>query len=266
MATLTTSLANDEYRKVKAWSKSDLDLINKSPALVEWARNAPVEKDMSPNLGTAVHSAVLEPDLFSSEYARLPKFDLRTKAGKEAAEAVNREIAASDKIALDEATYSQVIAMRDSVLAHPVARTLFTSEGVSEASILGEINGVKVKCRPDRIVDDSVLGRHIIADLKTTADIDKFNWSVRDYRYHVQDSFYSDIYEQLTGHAPQFLFVVVGVKRVFGRHPVRVFELPQLAKDKGRELYLADLDRANELDQFGCGFDVESLDLSRIIY
>jgi hypothetical protein len=266
VATLTTSLTNDEYRKVKAWSKSDLDLISKSPALVEWVRNAPVDKDICPNLGTAVHSAVLEPDLFSSEYARLPNIDMRSKAGKDAADSINREIAASGKIALDSSTYNQVIAMRDSVLAHPVARTLFTSEGVSEVSIFGEINGVKVKCRPDRIVDESVLGRHIIADLKTTADIDKFNWSVRDYRYHVQDSFYSEIYEQLKGHAPQFLFVVVGVKRVFGRHPVRVFELPQFAKDKGRELYLSDLEKANEIDQFGCGFDVESLDLSRVIY
>ena len=40
MAHITTTLTNSEYRAQRGYSKSDLDLIHKSPALLEWKKNA----------------------------------------------------------------------------------------------------------------------------------------------------------------------------------------------------------------------------------
>lgn len=261
MPNLTTTLTNAEYRKADAISKSDLDLIHKSPDLLEWVMNAPAAPNDTADIGNAVHCALLEPDRFGSEYVRMPSFDKRTKAGKELAEAF--EQSNKSNTVLTSTDYDMVIAMRDSVLAHPLANKLLTSPGQSEASIFFDVDGVKCKCRPDRITDPSAFGCHIIADVKTTDDIDKFHYSIRDYRYHVQDAYYSEGYRQLTGESPRFLFVVVGKKRVFGRHPVRVFELTQDDKDEGRAEFMTDLEGYQEFKAFGGGFEPEVIKMAK---
>lgn len=264
MATSTTALTNDEYRSVKARSNSEISLILDSPALIEWNKNAPTEGSDSVDLGTHVHCAVLEPDVFRQEYVKMPEFDVRTSAGKLQAEAFKNNM--DRKIILDHKTYATVMDMRESILAHPVARKLLTSPGQSEVSIFGELQGLKVKCRPDRIVDPEAFGgQHILVDVKKTADIDKFIYSVRDFGYHRQNAYYSDIYYQLTGHRPRFVFVVVGEKRSIGRHPVRVWELQEEVVEVGRLQYLDGLERCREYDEFGCGLDIEQLDMRGLI-
>lgn len=47
---------------------------------------------------------------------------------------------------------------------------------------------------------------HWIMDVKTTADIQRFKTAYYDYRYHVQDAFYSDGYEAQFGVQPTFVF------------------------------------------------------------
>ena len=265
MAHQTTALSNSEYRSVKAWSNSDISMILQSPALIEWNRNSPTEGSDSVDLGTHVHCAVLEPDEFKKNYIKIPEFNARSKAGREAKETFKNNMDHID-VVLDHDTYQQVIAMRDSILAHPVARKLLKSPGQSEVSIFGELQGMKVKCRPDRIVDPEAFGgQHILIDVKKTADIDKFVYSVRDFGYHRQNAFYSDIYYQLTGHRPRFVFVVVGEKRSIGRHPVRVWELPEEVVEIGRLEYLEGLEKCKEYEEFGCGLDIEQLDMRGLI-
>lgn len=263
MATSTTSLTNAEYRSVRAWSSSDLSMVNKSPALLEWSRNAPSDGSDSVDLGTHVHCAALEPDEFIKNYVTMPDYG-SSAAGKRNAELFEQNM--KGKIILDAKTHETVINMRESILAHPVARKLLTSPGKSEVSIFGEINGMKVKCRPDRIVDPSAFGgQRILVDLKKTADIDKFIYSVRDFGYHRQAAFYSDIYYQLTGCRPRFVFVVVGEKRSIGRYPVRVWELHKDIIEIGRMEYLDALEKAREYEEFGCGLDIEHLDMRGLI-
>lgn len=263
MANLTTALTNDEYRAQKGISKSELDLAHQSVALLEWNKNNPAPGSESVDLGTHIHCALLEPDVFERDYIKVPEFE-SNKVGREKRDAFIERIGDS-KIVLDTETYLQVCAMRDSVLHHPVANMLLTSKGISEASIFGDLSGMRVKCRPDRIVDPEVFNQHILCDVKKTADIDKFHWSARDFRYHVQDSYYTDIYKQYSGHTPRFIFIVVGEKRSIGRYPVRVFELDTETKHKGRDAYLKDLETVREYQDFGIGLDVEQLDLSKII-
>ena len=263
MANSTTSLSNSEYKSIPAWSNSDLSLIEKSPALIEWSKNAPGDGSDSVDLGTHIHCAVLEPDVFERDYVMMPSFGA-SKAGKESADLFRRNMAG--KIILNEKTFGMVIAMRDSIFAHPVARHLLTSPGQSEVSIFGEIGGIKVKARPDRIVDpENFGGQHIVIDLKKSADIEKFAYSVRDFGYHRQNAFYSDIYKQLTGVRPRFVFVVVGEKRSIGRHPVRVWELDDVVVDAGRTSYLESLEKCREYEEFGVGVHIEELDMGRLI-
>ena len=256
MAHITTTLTSAEYRAQRGVSKSDLDLIHKSPALLEWARNAPSVGSDEVELGTHVHCAILEPDVFAGTYRKAPA-GRRTQAERATFDHFMSICKASGKICLDADTYDMVIAMRDSVLAHPTARDLLTGDGISESSIFGELEGVRVKCRPDRLIRE----HNILVDVKKTASIHDFRKSAIKFRYRVQHAFYSDIYEQLTGVKPRFVFVVVGEKREIGRHPVRVWELDEVDVEAGRREYLDDLAIAKEVEQFGCGLHIERLTL-----
>ena len=258
MANQVIGLTNNEYRQQRGISKSDLDLIHQSPALLEWARNAPSVGSDEVELGTHVHCAVLEPDVFAGTYRKAPAGG-RTAADKARVEAFAEHCKASGKICLDVDTYDMVIAMRDSIMAHPTARDLLTGDGISESSIFGELEGVRVKCRPDRLIRE----RNILVDVKKVDDIRHIARSIQEFRYYVQAAFYSDIYEQLTGHKPRFIFVAVGQRRSIGRHPVRVFELDQSDIEDGRQEYMEDLERVREMEEFGIGMHVEVLKLPR---
>ncbi len=83
--------------------------------------------------------------------------------------------------------------MYQSVMALPLGQWLVESAGHAESSIYWEDpeTGILCRCRPDKIIPEF----HWIMDVKTTADIQRFKTAYYDYRYHVQDAFYSDGYE-----------------------------------------------------------------------
>ena len=255
MAHITTTLTNAEYRAQRGYSKSDLDMIHKSPALIEWVKKAPRDESEAGETGTALHSAVLEPEKFAIEYVKRPSFDRRTKDGKAGAEAFDATMAGSGKIIMDAADYDQVTTMRDSIMAHPVAAHLLGMPGVSEASIFFEIDGLRCKARPDRLITDEP----IILDVKTTDDVEKFEASAEEYRYHVQAAWYREALRQLRGVEHRFIFVVVGKRKVFGQHPVRVFEMDPEWLAAGWLACSEDLAAAKELEEFGPSLHIETI-------
>ena len=66
--------------------------------------------------------------------------------------------------------------------------------------------------------------------MKTTADIQRFKTAYYDYRYHVQDAFYSDGYEAQFGVQPTFVFLVASTTIECGRYPVEIFMMGEEAK------------------------------------
>lgn len=260
MPSITNALTNAEYRKVKAWSKSDLDLIHKSPSLIEWVRNAHSDGSEAVERGTTLHCAVLENDEFKSRYVRMPDYDLRSSAGRANAESFAESMASSGRIIQTAKEYDLVLAMRDSIMAHPTARAYLESNCRNEHSIFWEHEGLRLKCRPDCLPDAEVFGP-VITDVKKIADIDHLQRSIRQFRYYVQAPFYQAGYQALYSELPKFVFIAVGEKRSIGRHPVRVFELPLEWMEKGRDEYLSDLEIVKEIEEFGIGNGVEVLDM-----
>ncbi|SUC45671.1 Exodeoxyribonuclease 8 [Providencia stuartii] len=57
------NISNEDYHNGLGISKSQLDLINESPADFIWHRDAPVDKEKTKALdfGTALHCLLLEP-------------------------------------------------------------------------------------------------------------------------------------------------------------------------------------------------------------
>ncbi|WP_262927379.1 PD-(D/E)XK nuclease-like domain-containing protein [Phytohalomonas tamaricis] len=233
-------ISNERYHASSAVSKSQLDLLHKSPALLQWSRHAPEdeEKKTALNIGDACHALILEPERFGLEYAIGPDAPKNTKAGKDAWAAFEETL--DDRTALTFAEGKKVNLIRESVMAHPLARQLIEAEGDVEASIYWrEVStGQDARCRPDKTL--SKYGW--IVDLKTTADIQKFSKSVYEYRYHVQDAFYSDGYTEHFGEQPRgFLFIAFSTSIECGKYPVRIFKLDDEAKEMGRSDYLQDM-------------------------
>lgn len=200
---------NFDYHAHPAVSKSHLDAIGQSP-LHYWCRfldpnRVPPQPTPAMEFGSAVHAAVLEPEVFAAEYAKAPDLPKTTKAGKEAWAA-----AAQPGIKLlksDE--WSQIQSIEAALSAHPMASKVLQSPGRSEASFfaIDPATDLEIKCRPDHLTDSGW-----VIDLKTTQDasLAGFGKSIANFRYHVQAAHYLTVLELATGIRPKgFIFVAV---------------------------------------------------------
>ena len=242
----TQPLDNTEYHAHPAISKSHLDQINRSP-LHYWSRyidpnRVPVQPTVAMELGTAVHMAVLEPELFLETYTTAPGISKTTKAGKEAW----AEAEAGGKKLLKPEELDQIDRMHQSLLTHPGARKALKSTGKAEQSIFAvdPATGLEMKCRPDYLTDSGW-----VIDLKTTTDasVDSFSKSTANFRYHVQAAWYLHVVQAATGERPKgFVFLVVEKTAPFA---VQVFKAGPELLEIGHAQALADLQRIAECKQ-----------------
>lgn len=210
-------IANDAYHSGEGISKSGLDLIARSP-LHYWSKYLdPQREQHEPTpammLGTAIHSAVLEPELFASDYLVMPKFDRRTKDGKADFEAFMAEAEGKTIISADD--YAACVDIQRNVRTHPAAQTLM-KDGEPELSVFwtDEETGVLCKCRPDWMN----YNLNVIVDVKSTEDAspEGFQRSIAKYGYHVQAAWYLDGFKAATGYAPKaFVFAAIEKKRPY---------------------------------------------------
>lgn len=203
-----SGISNDDYHGGVGVSKSGLDVLARSP-LHYWAKYIDPNrerKEPTPamKLGTAIHTAVLEPDEFTKRHIVAPVVDRRTKDGKATWEQflADAEAAGADLISADDFATCQAISQQ--VRQHPTARKVFAN-GTPELSAYwtDAETGLLCKCRPDW------LGLPLIVDLKSTEDAsaEGFAKSAWNYRYWVQAAWYVDGIEQATGQRPDaFVF------------------------------------------------------------
>lgn len=236
-------ISNEDYHSGPGISKSGLDLINQCPSLYQWSKNAPrdSERTEAVDFGTALHAWLLEPDEFASRYIVAPDFDRRTNIGKADEAEFLEEARQQGKIAIQSDDYRKLSIMRDSVMAHPVAKLLFDIEGSNEASIYwtDSETGELCRIRPDRMVN--INGRPTIVDLKKIEGIDRMRRHVNEFRYHVQDAMYCEGYEAHFNQRPDFWFLFVSSSASAGAYKVGVFQLSHEYKLEGYESYRRNL-------------------------
>ncbi|EEB5138383.1 exonuclease VIII, partial [Salmonella enterica] len=184
-------IPNEAYHAGPGVSKSQLDDIADTPAIYLWRKNAPVDTEKTKTLdtGTAFHCRILEPEEFSKRFIIAPEFNRRTSAGKEEEKTFLEECARTGRTVLTAEEGRKIELMYQSVMALPLGQWLVESAGYAESSVYWEDpeTGILCRCRPDKIIPEF----HWIMDVKTTADIQRFRTAYYDYRYHVQDAFYS---------------------------------------------------------------------------
>ena len=213
---------NADYHAHEAVSKSDLDLIHKSPAHYKAARH---EDTPALRFGTAFHCAVLENDRFNATYTVI-EGDRRTSAVK----ASIKEAKDAGKTVLDADDFNALMGMAQAVFKNPICAALLRGS-LKEHSVFAELDGVRVKCRPD----GWNVEKGVLFDLKSTEDAspEGFARTVAKYRYHVQDAFYRHVVASATNCDADdlsFIFIAVEKKPPFA---IALYQLDELATLQG---------------------------------
>lgn len=201
-------------------------------------------------LGILFDRALLEPDLFKEGVTHwvVPKHitSLNHKAGRD----WRRDH--PDLFPLKWAELEDIKGMIESVMRHKLARRIIEESSKQESAFaIHKDTGLLRKCRPDaRMVENQ--GRLLLVDLKSTfiggamAEV----WSAHCARmnYHIQDVFYSDIYKDLAGEDPFYIFLVVERRPPYA---VRIFDIHEEGRDWARDKYRRALDRFQQCKATG---------------
>lgn len=198
------------YHSLKLASASNLGNLKRSPAHCFEAMNNPKPRRRDLKFGSAVHFAVLEPDLFEDRYVIAERCEETLKSGARKGDQCSRGGAVlryghwyctqhdpspgkppvETGEVMTQNDRDLVLRMRDAVFAHPEAREML--EDAVERELTGiwrdPDSGVLCKCR----VDLPCEGLCVVGDLKTTYDArpDVFCRSMDTYAYHMQGAHY----------------------------------------------------------------------------
>jgi len=198
------NLTNEEYHKSKRISASGLKIIYQK-SVYHYLNQMPFESSAMA-LGTAVHTALLEPEKFSDEYLVLPKLDLRTKVGREKYKDYQEKAKGRRLLKICEADIVSKICLNFS--KYKLGRKY--SLGDIESSYFAEIDGVEVRVRPDVYNQE----KGFISDVKTCQynSPDAFKRDCFKYNYPLQAYMYSKV---LGVNPREFRFIAVETKHPF---------------------------------------------------
>lgn len=191
-----------EYRQMEGLSKHELDNFAIAPSYYKHRRQQEWKPSRSMEMGTLIHSLVLEG---RTDFAVGPDVDKRTKAGKE-----EWAFFCEDNLGkvIVTAAEAAVIYGCQNACAPLMEHCAFAEEDI-ETSMFWERDGIACKGRPDMIA--TINGETCLVDLKTTNDIRGFDSSFYRFRYDVQAAWYQYGYQKASGmkEVPGFWFLVV---------------------------------------------------------
>ncbi|QWY79690.1 exonuclease VIII [Arthrobacter phage Persistence] len=215
-------ITNRDYHADKALGSTSLKtLATRTPAHWKWESEHPVHKDAY-DIGTVTHSLILEGD-----ESGVKVIDVPDKRGTKWTGPAD-EAKAEGLIPLTTKDMDLIRGMRDSVMAHPIARAALTGHR-AEHSVFWEEEGQMFKCRPDAWNNGKLW------DLKTTINADprEFGKTAHNYGYHQSNAHYVDGVAVATGETLPFGFILVEKTEPY---LVSVVELDWEAIDLGRAL------------------------------
>lgn len=234
-----------DYHAADGISKGGLDAISKSPAHYRYGEQ---EDTAALRQGRAIHTAVLEPELFGATYAL----------------AEGRRNKGAEKTELTKLEWETARNVAAAVLNHPTCQDLF-NQGEAEQSVFwyDPETLLLCRCRPDWSREE------ILVDLKTTKDASPngFARAVETYRYHVQAAFYLDGWSAVTDrYCNEFIFIAVEKTPPYA---IGLYRLPAWKIEEGRNLYRRDLaiyERCRDCEEWpGYSTDIITLDSWRIL-
>lgn len=184
-------------------------------------------------VGRAVHSCILEPELFEDAYAA---YDGKSRAGKgfkKAAATSTREVLLKDE-------YDSILTAADAVARDPVIAP-YVSEGSAEVVVFAGERGMQCKGRIDWVS----ISQNAIVDIKTTKNIDAepFGRDVRQFGYYLKLAMYRRWFEAATGkRLPVFIIAVENARP----YDVALVPMPDADLDVGERQAVTILKRVGE--------------------
>lgn len=157
--------------------------------------------------GRALHTYILQPQLFDKEYY------VSEKIRRSGEEWKARQSEAGTREMLWTEDYNKLEQMAKSLKEHPYA-SKFLSSTVNETSIFWEHKETELLCRSRIDAIKEINGNIALIDLKTTIDASEavFTRAIFNLKYHVQAAFYLDAYKYVTGKTPK-LFIFVAIEK-----------------------------------------------------
>jgi len=264
---------HEDYLTWDAVNFSRLKVMLKSPAHYQWCE--PQAKTAALSFGTVCHAALLEPATFDQRYAVLPAYegdeDNKTQAGKPTRSRATKyyrarvaEFAENNKgkELIGGGDWNRAWQCSEACHRNSRAAELLGAAGDCEVSIVwldetvidGKPVNMLFKARPDKIIAGQAAREltggesgHLLVDLKTTADLDKFGTSIARYRYDMQLEFYRWGLSKLTGVAD----ICTELLAVESEPPHCVHAAPVDLRQAGRDLprlrlLLIDCERSGE--------------------
>lgn len=225
-----------KYEDMEGIRRSDLWLINRSPAHFRYAMDNPEPPTPAQTFGIAAHKYILEPDSFVDEFAVAPDCDKRTKAGKETFAAFMDSVGGKSIISTED--YGKLKEMKKAIDSHKVAKEMLSNSEHEKPFLwtdpmTGEACKVKADC----------IGKwhdcDFIFDYKTSSSCEgnSFEHDARKYGYKFQAGMYVEGVFQSTLISRKFAFIV---QEKTPPYAVRVYictdEFVAQGYDKFREL------------------------------
>lgn len=221
---IVRDMPNDKYHATPAIGSSGLKLLAQSPAHFYAAYLDPNRVSKEPTaamkLGTATHTAILEPSEFDNRYTVMPDgLNRATKEGK----AIWAAILETGKTPISQADIDRIMGMSAAVRAHPVSRLIFeNNEPVFEMSMFWRdpVTGAPCKIRPDlAIMPCKAFPNGLIVDLKTTDDASPagFGRNAWNWDMHLQAALYPEGFMHAVGtkKPPMFLWLAAEKENPF---------------------------------------------------
>ncbi len=166
-------------------------------------------------VGGYFHTCILEPDKLE-KYKVIKSTTRNTKAYKDVA---------GGELCLLQHEVDTIELMREKVMANDICADLIMGTDGKlndfEVPMITELFGNKWKGKADIVNHNEKL----VIDLKTTADIEKFQWSANKYNYDSQ----AYIYSKLFGY--EFLFIVIDKNS----HQIGMFDCSPKFYERGEE-------------------------------
>lgn len=209
------NLPSDLYHSLPYISSSQLKyLYSHSPAhyYAKFIAKTMPEFEPTPQMifGTACHSKILTPKLFDNEVYVCPKFDGRTKEGKELKAKI--DIESAGKVLINEAQFLDLVRIDQSVKDNQPAKFLLDSF-ISEVSLFWRCpgSGMMMKARLDGLHPE-----HFI-ELKTAKDASPagFTKAAFNLNYDLSAAHYLEGVKNVFGFKPPVYFIVVETEAPF---------------------------------------------------
>ena len=134
-----------EYHLWPAANYSTLKQFCYTPAHAYQYLTDPPPETAASQLGTATHTAILEPEKFAADFVRGAAGSLVRKGPREANERIKADN--PGKQLIRDADWPKIAMMRDAVWAHPKAREVLSSEGFTELSYLWKDASTDLVCK-----------------------------------------------------------------------------------------------------------------------